>query len=98
LHDALERTAGSKLTLVPGEGPSFQFRLVDLEELGRRNGLLSFLGNSELKVGIGLSLTSLGAIDGRMDLQTDVKVLSGKEVRSARMVSQCSNEAGITSQ
>jgi len=69
-----------EFTFVPGEAPSFQGGLVDLEELRGGDRLPPFLGNGEGEIGIGLPLTRFRAIDRGMDLQTDIKELSGKEV------------------
>lgn len=69
------------LTLIPGEVPSLQLRLVQAEELGSRNSLTTVLGDGEGKVGVGFSDTCLRAVDGRVNLQTDVEELTSKEIR-----------------
>ena len=69
------------LTLIPGEVPSLQLWLVQAEELGSRNSLTTLLGDGEGKVGVGFSDTRLRAVDGRVNLQTDVEELTSEEIR-----------------
>lgn len=74
-------------TFVPGEVPAFQSWLCHLEE---RCGILrrsTPLGYRELEVRVGVASIGLGAVDGGVDLEADVKELSGEEIDSVSDIS-----------
>lgn len=72
---------GRILTLVPAESPALQLRLVLLEELGSRDTSFTLLGDGECEVGVRLAHARLSAVDRGVNLKTDIKELTGKEVR-----------------
>ena len=67
------------LTLVPGEVPLLQLRLLNLEVLGDRCSL-AVLGDCECELLVQRQSNSLGSVLGLMDFETDIEVLSSKEV------------------
>ena len=68
------------LTLIPGEFPSLQLGLFDLEKVGSSDRLGALLRNGEVEVWVRFSDTGLGAVDGGVNFKTNVKVLTGEEV------------------
>lgn len=69
-----------RLTFIPGEVPTLQLGLIDLEESCSGNRFSTFLSNGEGEVGVWLADTSLGAIDGRVNFKTDIEELTSEEI------------------
>lgn len=74
-------TASEDHTFVPGEVPSFELGLFDVKVLRYRDWLSTLLGDGELEVGVGYTRTSLRAVDGRVNLQSDIEILTRKKIR-----------------
>lgn len=67
--------------LEPLELPLLNLGLVELEGLGKVLGLAALLGDGDLELLVGLAAVSgLGAVDGGVDLDTEIKELTGEEV------------------
>lgn len=67
--------------LEPLELPLLELGLGNLEGLGKVLGLPAVLGDGDLELFVGLAAVgSLGAVDGGVDLDAEVKQLAGEEV------------------
>lgn len=83
--------------LVPGKLPGLYLGLLDVEGLSKVAGLLALLGNGDGELLVGLAVVSgLGAVDGSVDLDTEVEELTRKEVALVR--GQDAAEVGAGSQ
>jgi hypothetical protein len=71
-------------TLVVGEVPALELRLSSLEVLGSIGGLAVLLGHGEGELFVGLLSVGLAAVDGSVNLETDVEELASKEVGLVR--------------
>ena len=71
------------LTFKPSKIPLLQLRLVDFEIVGGSLLVVAFLFDGEGKAFVGFSVRGLGAVDGRVNLDSDIEKLTGKEVGSA---------------
>jgi hypothetical protein len=78
---AVVSTASDDHTFIPCEVPSFELGLFDVKVLRYRDWLFTLLGDSELEVGVGYTRASLRAVDGRVNLQSDIEILTGKKIR-----------------
>jgi hypothetical protein len=67
------------LTLVPGEVPLLQLRLLNLEVLGDRCSL-AVLGDGEGELLIQRQSNSLRPILGLVDFETNIEELTSKEI------------------
>jgi hypothetical protein len=74
-------TASDDHTFIPCEVPPFELGLFDVKVLCYRDWLFTLLGDSELEVGVGYTRASLRAVDGRMNLQSNIEILAWKEIR-----------------
>lgn len=71
----------SKEILEPLELPGLDLGLLDVKGLCEVLGLLALLGDGHLELLVGLAImSSLGAVDGSVDLDTEVEELAGEEV------------------
>jgi hypothetical protein len=70
----------TSLTLKVTESPVLKLRILNTKELGHRLGLTVTLGNGEGEGLIRRKANRLGTVLRSVDLQTDVKVLTGEEV------------------
>ncbi len=77
-------------TFKVGKVPSLKLRLLDAEVLGDGlSGTTADLLDGEGEVGVRLALGGLGAIEGSVDLEPDVKELTGEEVGSVASQYMC---------
>ena len=72
-------------TLKPSKVPTLQLWLRLLEVCRSVLGFPAAFRDSECEVWVWVASLGLTAIDGRVDLKTDVKVLASKEVSSTRL-------------
>jgi hypothetical protein len=71
-----------KPTLEPSEVPPLELGLINLKILGDRLGFSVALGDCEGELLIRQQSVGLGAIDRRVDLETNVKELASEEIGS----------------
>lgn len=75
----------SEEVLIPVKLPCLDLGLLEAECLCKVLGLLALLGDGHLELLVGLAIVGgLRAIDGSVDLDTEVKELSGKEITLVR--------------
>lgn len=71
----------SKEVLIPVECPLLERRLLDVKGFGKVLGLAAVLGDGHLELLVGLAVVGgLGAIDGSVNLDTQIKQLTREEV------------------
>jgi hypothetical protein len=79
-HGDLPGRGVLEYTFIPSEVPSLKLWFIYLEVLCRSDGILALFGDRELEVGIRLTFASFRAVDRRVNLETDIEVLSGKQI------------------